>query len=61
MLIVMIQFYSSKLVHTKFKVANIDENAKELKGISLREKSWHFDDCGPGENCGFLRFAKKII
>jgi hypothetical protein len=53
----MIQFYSSKQVHTKFKVTSIDENAKELKGISLREKNWHFDDSGPGENCGFLRFA----
>jgi hypothetical protein len=53
----MIQFYSSKLVHTKFKVTSINENAKELKGISSREKSWHSNDSGPGENCGFLRFA----
>jgi hypothetical protein len=58
--LVMIQFYSSKLLHTKFKVTSIDENARELKGISSREKSWHSDDSGPGENCGFLRFAKKI-
>jgi hypothetical protein len=56
----MTEFHSSKLLHTKFKVTNIDENARELKGILSREKSWHSDDSGPGEKWGFLSFAKKI-
>jgi hypothetical protein len=46
---------------TNFKVTAIDENAKESKGISSSEKSWHSNDSGPGEKWGFLSFAKKIM
>ena len=50
-----------KLVPTKVKVTNIEENAKESKGISSSEKSLHSDDSGPGEKWGLFIFAKKIM
>jgi len=40
------------LNHTKLKVTTIDEKDREMKGISLRGKSWHFDDSKPGEKWG---------
>lgn len=48
------------LNHTKLKVTTIDEKDRELKGISSSGKSWHADDSGPGEKCGFFNFAKNI-
>ena len=52
---------TQKQSHTKFKVTNIDENARELKGISSSAKSSHSDDSAPGAKWGFFNFAKKII
>lgn len=49
------------LNHTKLKVTTIDEKDRELKGISLRGKSWHSDDSGPGEKWGVFNLAKKIM
>lgn len=46
------------LKHTKLKVTTIDEKDRELKGISLSEKSRHSDDSGPGEKWGFFNLAK---
>lgn len=46
---------------TNFKVTNIDENAKESKGISSSAKSRQSNDSGPGEKCGLFSLAKKIM
>lgn len=50
-----------KYALTKFNVTNIDENARESKGISSSEKSRHSDDSGPGEKWGFFNLDKKIM
>ena len=39
----------------------MEENARDSKGISSREKSAHSNDSGPGENSGFLSLARKIM
>lgn len=46
---------------TNFKVTNMDENAKDSKGISPSSKSRHSDDSGPGEKWGLFNLAKKIM
>lgn len=47
--------------HTKFNVTNIEEKAKESKGMSSSAKSRHSDDSGPGEKWGVFNFARKIM
>ncbi|GER39931.1 septin-1 [Striga asiatica] len=58
---VVINAFTKKQGLTNFNVTNIDENAKESKGISSCAKSWHSDDSGPGAKCGLFNFARKIM
>ena len=39
----------------------MDENARDSKGISSREKRRHSMDSGPGEKWGVFNFPLKII